>query len=240
MQRETDLYQPVKEFLEGAGYEVKSEIVDCDVIACKPDAPIVIVELKNVFSMDLVLQGLERQSFADDVYLAIRTPATPAKRKNWRRRRRPILTLCKKLGLGLLLVDPPTPRPVEVLVDPAPYRPRKNRRQRTILKKEFYTRVGDPNTGGSSQSKIITTYRQDALRCAATLQAHSSLPLNVIRDATGVVRAASILQNNHYGWFERVSRGVYALTGEGRAALTQYAEVVKQLVSDSDAAPQID
>lgn len=229
MTRETDLYQPVKDFLQAAGYEVKAEITGCDVVACKPGAPMVIVELKQVFSLDLVLQGLERQVLAEDVYLAVRMPETSVKRKNWRKRRRPLLILCKKLGLGLLMVDLASPRPVEVLLDPAPYRPRKNRRQETRLKKEFYARTGDPNTGGASHSKIITAYRQDALRCAAALHASPPLALNVIRDLTGVLRAASILQNNHYGWFERVSRGVYALTGAGEAALLHYAEAVDQL-----------
>ena len=240
MTRETDLYQPVKDFLEDEGYEVKSEITGCDVVAYKPDAPLVIVELKTVFSLNLVLQGVERQSVAEDVYLAVRMPETPAKRKNWRKRRRPLLTLCKKLGLGLLLVDPAVPRSVEVLIDPGPYKPRKNRRQETRLKKEFYVRTGDPNIGGSSRSKIITAYRQDALRCAAALQVPPPLELNVIRDTTGVIRAASILQNNYYGWFERVSRGVYALTGEGQAALQHYAEVVAQLRPDADTAPAPD
>ncbi|MDG2034693.1 MAG: DUF2161 family putative PD-(D/E)XK-type phosphodiesterase [Rhodospirillales bacterium] len=240
MLKETELYQPVKDFLEGAGYEVKSEIAGCDVVACKPGTPMVIVELKTVFSLDLVLQGVERQAVAEDVYLAVRTPETLAKRKNWRKRRRPLLTLCKKLGLGLILVDPTIPRPVEVLLDPAPYQPQKNRRQQARLKKEFYSRTGDPNTGGASQSKIITAYRQDALRCAAALQPSPYLALKFIRDTTGVRRAASILQNNHYGWFERVSRGVYALTGEGHAALQHYAEVVAQLRPDVAPSPPLD
>ena len=29
--RETDLYAPVKAFLEGQGYDVKAEVADCDV-----------------------------------------------------------------------------------------------------------------------------------------------------------------------------------------------------------------
>ena len=237
MTKETDLYQPIKDFLEDAGYEVKSEITGCDVVACKPDVPMVIVELKTRFSLDLILQGVERQALAEDVYLAVRTPETPSKRKNWRKRRRPLLTLCKKLGLGLLMVDPETAHSVEVLLDPAPYRPRKNSRLKTRLKKEFYARAGDPNTGGVSHSKIITAYRQDALRCAAALQFSSSLALKIIRDVTGVARAASILQNNHYGWFERVSRGVYKLTAEGQTALLQYSEAVAQLRPVAATAP---
>jgi len=42
---ETDLYAPVKQFLEDLGYEVKSEVHDCDVVAVRQDqADPVIVE----------------------------------------------------------------------------------------------------------------------------------------------------------------------------------------------------
>ena len=36
--------------------------------------------------------------------------------------------------------------------------------------------------------------------------------------ATGVSNARAILSANHYGWFERVERGIYALTPKGMAA----------------------
>ena len=32
---------------------------------------------------------------------------------------------------------------------------------------------------------------------------------------------------DHYGWFERIDRGVYALKGCGRTALSAYAELVE-------------
>ena len=37
---------------------------------------------------------------------------------------------------------------------------------------------------------------------------------------TGVARATQLMAANHYGWFERVSRGIYGLTDEGRQALS--------------------
>ena len=80
--QETDLYQPVKDFFEAEGYEVKAEINGCDVVAIKDDAPTVIVELKTTFSLELVLQGIDRQKLSDDVYLAVPKPDTPIKRKN--------------------------------------------------------------------------------------------------------------------------------------------------------------
>ena len=44
--RETDLYPPIKCFLEGQGYEVKGEVGDCDVVAVRDGDEPVLVELK--------------------------------------------------------------------------------------------------------------------------------------------------------------------------------------------------
>ena len=213
MVQETDLYAPVKSLLEGRGYEVKAEVKGCDVVARKEGEPTVVVELKTTFSLDLVLQGVDRQNLTDDVYLAIPAPNTPQKRKNWRSKQRDIQKLCRKLGLGLMLVSVDKDN-VTVLLDPAPYAPRKNKRKETRLVAEFNRRKGDPNTGGSTRKTIVTAYRQDAMRCAELLK---SGPMKVkdIREQSGADNAASILQKNHYGWFERVSRGVYALTETG-------------------------
>ena len=222
MIRETDLYAPVKQFFEGEGYEVKSEITNCDVVACKDGAPTVIIELKIAFSLELVFQGVERQKVSDDVYLAVQKTDTPTKRRNWRRRQRSIISLCRRLGLGLLLVDTScdnTGRKIQVLLDPAPYRPQKNARKQTRLKREFLARSGDPNTAGVSKKTIVTAYRQDAIRCARPLEGGKVFGIAEIREASGVSRAGSILQKNHYGWFERAARGVYRLSAHGEAAL---------------------
>ena len=56
--RETDLYAPIKSFLEGQGYEVKAEVASADVVACRADEEPLIVELKTSFSLALVHQGV--------------------------------------------------------------------------------------------------------------------------------------------------------------------------------------
>src|SRR2546428_6312733 len=71
---ETDLYPAVKDFLEKQGYTVKSEIRGCDVVALRDDEPPVIVELKLTFSLALLLQGIDRLSLTDRVYLAVSRP----------------------------------------------------------------------------------------------------------------------------------------------------------------------
>ncbi|MFP6727725.1 MAG: DUF2161 domain-containing phosphodiesterase, partial [Alphaproteobacteria bacterium] len=158
-------------------------------------------------------------------------PDTLAKHRNWRSRQRDYKKLCRRLGLGLMIVNPDTSRErnVNVLVDPEPYVPRKSKRQKTRLMLEFAKRTGDPNTGGSNRTRIITAYRQDALRCAMALNRQGSLKVVDIRAATGVEKAGSILQRNHYGWFERIGRGVYRLSEAGGESLTSFSHILTEI-----------
>ena len=231
-EREADLYAPVKAFLEGQGYEVKAEVRGCDLVARRGDELPVIIELKTAFTLLLVLQGLDRLALSDDVYLAVAVAARPTPGSLWRRERRGILKLCRRLGLGLLAVHEPrlrAPAWVEPLLDPLPYRPRRDRRRQGLLLKEFAMRVGDPNTGGITRRPIVTAYRQDALRCATHLGRHGATKASVVAAATGVSRAGSIMRGDVYGWFERVDRGVYALTPKGLDALATYATTLADL-----------
>ncbi len=95
--------------------------------------------------------------------------------------------------------------------------------------KEFVAREGDPNTGGVTRTKIITAYRQDALRCALVLSKQKQMKVAEIKTTAGVLKAASILQKNHYNWFERTQRGVYCLTPAGHTGLQIYANVLASL-----------
>ena len=224
--RETDLYPPVKAFLEAQGYAVKSEVGGCDVFAVRGEEPPVIVELKAGFSLPLVFQGIARQSVADNVYLAV--PPFSARTG----RRKDALALCRRLGLGLLAVRL-NPAPfVEALLDPAEYRPRKRRHGLGRLLREFQHRVGDPNDGGSSRRKLMTAYRQDALRCASYLDLNGPTKAAIVANAVGVAEAGVMMRVDHYGWFERpigTPRGIYGLTPNGRTALEDYADVVAGL-----------
>lgn len=59
MVRETELYLPVKEYLEERGYTVRGEVRSCDLAAVR-GGELVLVELKMAFNLELVLQGNER------------------------------------------------------------------------------------------------------------------------------------------------------------------------------------
>lgn len=212
--RETELYPPIKTFLEGQGYEVKSEVGPADVVACRGDEPPVIVELKTGFSLALVHQAVARQSVSDVVYLAVP-----------RKTGRPFLsqlkamkTLCRRLGLGLITVRLKDAL-VEVHCDPGPYRPRENKVRKARLLREFAKRSGDPNTGGATRQGLVTAYRQDAIRCARYLSGNGPSKGAEVARETGVAQATRMMAANHYGWFERQERGIYALTDTGAKAL---------------------
>lgn len=217
MIKESDLYQPVKEYLQQQGYEVKAEILECDLVAIKGQLPLLIVELKLSFSLALVLQALERLKVSEDVYVAIPAPDTAVKRRNWRAKQKGYITLCKRLGIGLMLVD--AQGAVQVLQDPVVYRARVNNKKRNKLVKEFVSRSGDPNQGGVNKTTIMTAYRQQVLTCATELAKHPSMKAKDLKAATNVANTSAILQKNYYQWFERLSRGVYCLTPEGVKAV---------------------
>lgn len=212
---ETSLYPPIKKFLESLGFEAKGEIGGCDIVALKGDEPplVVVTELKLTFTLELVLQAVDRVAACDEVWLAVRLAA------KGRERDPRVRKLCRMLGVGLLGVT--QAGLVEVLVDPTGWRPRRDPKRRSALVEEHRRRRGDPAPGGGRGVPIMTAYRQSALTCAARLAAG---PCRV-RDVTPLVPTApKILLDNVYGWFIRVERGVYDLTETGRAALRRWPQ----------------
>ena len=212
---ETSLYLPVKRFLETLGFDVKGEICGCDLVALRGDSPPVVVvgELKLSFNLDLVLQGVDRTVASDEIWLAVRFSKRGRGREQDPRARR----LCRLLGFGLLGVS--ASGHVEVLVEPGPWRPRRDSRRRSRLVEEHRRRQGDPALGGGNRSPIMTAYRQQALACAAALSAGPRRPRDIKPETPD---APKILLRNVYGWFVRVERGLYDLTDLGKAALIRW------------------
>jgi hypothetical protein len=211
--RETELYPPVKAFLEGQGYEVKAEIGPADVVACREGDDPVVIELKTGFSLTLVHQAVARQALTEAVYIAV----PRGKGRAFLGALKNMTTLCRRLGLGLITVRLADAL-VEVHCDPGPYAPRRSSLKRERLLREFAKRDGDPNTGGT-RGGIVTAYRQDALRCAVHLSDAGPSKGAVVAREAGVAQATRMMADNHYGWFRRVEKGIYELTDAGRAAL---------------------
>ncbi|MBD9650938.1 hypothetical protein IB267_21570 [Ensifer sp. ENS09] len=225
---ETTLYQPIKSFLETRGYSVKGEIGGCDIVALSDDEPplVVVCELKLSFNFELILQAVDRATAGDEVWVAARVSAKGKGRESDRRFR----DLCRRLGFGMLAVA--DNGMVDVILTASAVMPRKNNRKRARLISEHRRRKGDPTAGGATRTPIMTAYRQQALACAAALQAGQQRP----RDLRPVAPdAAKILLSNVYGWFDRVDRGIYALSEQGAEALRRWPPLETITVASTEA-----
>jgi len=213
MMKEADLYPPIKRFLESQDYEVKGEVHDCDVVAVRNGETVVVVELKLSLNLEVVLQAVERLSLTPLVYICI-----PNKSKLLTRRRRQIFRLLRMLGLGLLVVNGERADSlVNVLVDPGAYTPRQSKQPRERLLGEFSKRVGDPNRGGKDKrTGIMTAYRQRVLAIARFLQREGPTKAAIVATALDEPKAREMMYRDVYGWFDRVSVGVYALSPRGK------------------------
>jgi hypothetical protein len=219
--KETDLYPPIKAFLEGQGYVVKSEVGAADVVALSGSEAPVVVELKTGFSLALFHQCVARQKITDDVYLAV--AHQPGRR--FQKAVKDNVGLARRLGLGLITVRIGDGL-VTVHCDPGPFVSRKSPKRRKALLREFARRAGDPNDGGQTREGLVTAYRQDALRIAVYLyEIGASKGADVAR-ATGVARATRMMADDHYGWFERVEKGVYGLTPVGASAIATSGRIL--------------
>ncbi|PWW02008.1 hypothetical protein DFR52_102673 [Hoeflea marina] len=216
--RETDLYPPIKALLEGQGYEVKGEIGAADLMALRAGDDPVIVELKTGFSLSLFHQAAERQRLTDSVYVAVPRGSGAAFSRSLKNNTH----LCRRLGLGLITVRLRDAL-VEIHLDPAPYRPRVAKTEKARLLKEFSRRTGDPNLGGATRQGLVTAYRQDALRCLLVLHENGPTKAAAVAKLSHVETARRLMADNHYGWFDKVQTGVYALSPKGQAVAADHA-----------------
>ena len=214
---ETELYLPVKTFLESLDFAVKGEIGRCDILALREGDPpvMVICELKQSFNLELVLQGVDRACACDEVWLAARLSARGKGRESDARFR----NLCRRLGFGLLGVSQHDE--VQIIVTPEAPFPRRDPKRRSRLLKEHRKRQGDPVLGGSTRMPQMTAYRQQALACAVALVMAPQRRRDLAKAVPG---APKILERNVYGWFERVEKGIYGLTPAGREALERWPQ----------------
>lgn len=227
--RETDLYPHLKSWLEANGYAVHGEVGHCD-IAAQKDGELILVEIKKAINLDLLLQVVRRQRAAASVYAAVPAPATGG--RPWRERMR----LLRRLEVGLLVVylDSALPR-VELMFHPLPFERRRSKSLTKTLLREIAGRSKDLNTGGRNQGKLHTAYREQAFTVAVVLDSLGSASPKALKAAGAPENATGILNANHYNWFDRVKKGVYRLTPEGRRELVEYADLavaIRQRLAD--------
>ena len=224
---ESDLAAPLCKYLAEQGYTVRSEVKDCDIAAVKGDE-LLMIELKKVLNIQLLAQAARRQRVTDSVYVAIPRPSNKWK---WWKESRGIQHLLRRLELGLILVslDPGKP-PVEVVFHPLPFERRKRAVSRRAVLEEISRRTADFNTAGSRGRKLVTAYRENAIRIAAYLSKKGKMSPKALRALGAGEKTYGILRRNVYGWFERLELGIYGLSPRGRKDLEGYPELVAHYI----------
>ena len=233
---ETDLYEPVRELFARQGFNVRGEVVGCDLAAVR-DGELVVVELKTAFNTALLIQATDRQRAADAVYVALPRPEGSLRSARWKG----ILHLLRRLELGLIFVSAaktraPSPAHAEVILEPgsptARRHARRHSRKRNSILLETASRSADYNVGGSVRTPLVTAYREQALHIACCLALRGDLSPRAARTLGTSDRTPAILSRNVYGWFERIARGVYRLTPEGHSAIATFAQVTAPYLTE--------
>jgi len=213
---ESDMYLPIKEYLEELGYSVKAEVKNIDILAKKDDS-ILVVEMKKQISLKHLYQGCDRQRMFENVYLAIIDPGYKKRRTKAFKEK---LHILHRLRLGLIVVDVLKNR-TEVLLDPKEYVYKRNNKKRRLLLEEYSNRKSSLNTGGVTNKKIMTVYREQVIEIGKAL-IKAPLSIKEIREITSNPKTSRILNDNYYKWFDRVERGIYRLTEFGQNEIKNY------------------
>lgn len=223
--RETDLYQPVQEFLVRHGYTVSGEVRDCDIAASRGDE-LVVVELKVSANLKLLIQATDRQALTDRVYVAL---PEPGRRDS---HFRGVERLLRRLGLGLITVRfGPLGAAADLRFEPASNAVQKKAKRRNAVMEELAGRSQHTNIGGSSGTQIMTAYRESAIFIACCLEYLGPSSTRDLRALGTGDKTTSILASNYYGWFSRVERGIYKLTQDGAEALKEYPKIKQKALA---------
>jgi hypothetical protein len=227
-QREEDMAAPLTQWLEDQGYQVNHEVKHCDITAVK-DGELTIVELKLRFGLTLVYQALERKDFCPSVYVVIPLRGSRSVPPQYRRMKK----LLQSLQVGLMVIRYlKTKTRVELLIHPRDYEQRKRPKAQAALLREINSRYGEFNAGGQSNKlPRVTAYRQEALRIAWELSQSGPMSPSQLRKKGCSSKTQSILSQNHYGWFDKVERGVYTLHQAGTEALRNHSDIVETVKS---------
>jgi hypothetical protein len=219
---ETDLYAPVCRYLTENGYTVRGEVMSCDVAAVRGD-DLIVVELKRSLNLSLIVQGVERQKITDSVYVAV---PRPANRARWMAETKGVQKVLRRLELGLILVGSERSKaPVEIIIHPAPFQRRKQKRIKRAVLQEIEKRSGDFNVGGSTRRKLVTAYRENAIQIACCLDKCGPMTPKQLRLLGTGEKTHSILYRNVYSWFDRVEKGLYSINDRGRCELDDFPEL---------------
>jgi hypothetical protein len=215
--KETDLYEPIRKMLSAQGFTVKGEVKGCDIAAVK-DEILWVVEMKLSFNMTLLYQAMERKKLTDWVYIALPRPRRANEKKH-----RLMQQILKKLEIGLISVSLDSACPVAEIISFPDGKADKVTKSAARVKKEIAGRTAD-TTGGATKTPVNTAFRERNVRIACLLEAKGPLSGAALVKQYGCEKDANrILYENFYGWFKKISKGVYDLTPFGRTYLNENA-----------------
>lgn len=218
MKLESDMYQPIAEYFRKIGYEIKAEIKSADVVAIRADH-VLVVEMKLKYNTKLLHQCIERQKMIDDVYMAI------VNSKQVEKNIKSIRAITRRLSLGLILLhERESGVFVEILETPDVYELRLDKKKKLKLLEEFNSRSMSLNKGGVTRKAIATAYREKAIKIAALLKTieGNQLSTRKVRELSGIKNCTLIMSKNHYGFFKKISQGVYGLDLENDKGIENY------------------
>ena len=146
---------------------------------------------------------------------------------------RDMSSLCRRLELGLIFVgftQGGTPQ-IDVAVHPKEASaPRRDKKRRLAVIREHESRTGSVNQGGVSRKKILTAYKEQALRTARLLRQYVPERVEDVKRMGGPDNAAAILGRNVLGWFDREPgpdgrKYLYRVSQKGLEALALYEDI---------------
>jgi hypothetical protein len=222
IEKEEELYVPIKNFFEEKGFLVKGEVADCDIYALK-DNFVVIVELKKTLSIRLLTQAVQRQKITDIVYIAVPTPKYNLNSSKWKH----IVELIKKLELGIIFVSKINKKYfANIVLEPDYFDKDKFISNYEIKRKkafeEFKKRNFDLNVGGR-KGKIITAYKELSIKIVLYIIKNGPVTVkNLSENGFEKKKLNSIFYKNYYGWFEKIKRGLYDVTLKGRQETLEF------------------
>lgn len=224
---EQDLFLPIKTYFERFGYVCDGEVKDIDLYMEKGEENVA-VELKQTLDFKSVQQAALRQKITDIVYIGIFKP------KNlYSSAFRDKLYLLKRLGIGLIVVAK-RGHTVEIVCEPVVTElstfQRRNAGKRKALAEEFHKRKTKNNIGGVNGTKLITSYRENALLVLdALMELGCEGSSRNVREISGIANATKIMYQNYYGWFCNVSTGYYKVTETGQNARKEFSDIIAKL-----------
>ena len=230
--KETELYEPIKNYLLKEGYKVQAEVKNCD-IACLYENKLIVIEMKKSFNLKLLYQAMNRKAFADKVFVAINRP------KNFRKKEtKHMLKILEAMDIGLITVALDSPlKNVEIVLNTKVNPLKRKTRKRTIVLNELERRNMDVNIGGSTKKdNILTAYREQVIFLACALNKIEKGSPSTIKKQFNIQNASYILQNNHYGYFHKIQRGVYTLSKKGEDMLNgnQFKDAIQYYTKEVD------